>query len=187
MLLSPEITFRGLESTPAIEGKVHERVERFDRYYQRIMGCRVMIESRHRHHHKGKLYHVRIELTVPGDQLVVSREPNHNHAHEDAYAAIRDAFDAMERQLESFARRQRREIKTHETPAQMGRVGELDWDHGRIETTEGRSIYFHRNSVASDGFDELTLGVAVQYIEADGDEGPQASLVIPLEQEQVTV
>jgi ribosomal subunit interface protein len=187
MLLSPVITYRGLESTPAIEGKVRERVERFDRYYQRLLGCRVMIESRHRHHHKGKLYHVRIELTVPGDQLVVSREPNDNHAHEDAYVAIRDAFDAMERRLESFARRQRREIKTHENPAQVGRVGELDWDHGRIETAEGRSVYFHRNSVLNDGFDGLRLGIAVRYVEAEGDEGPQASLVIPLQNEQAIV
>ena len=187
MLLSPEITFRGLASTPAIEGKVRERVERFDRYYPRLMGCRVMIESRHRHHHKGKLYHVRIELTVPGDQLVVSRESDDNHAHEDVYVAIRDAFDAMERQLESFGRRRRREIKTHETPAQLGRVGELDWDHGRIETPEGRSIYFHRNSVLNDGFDVFQVGIAVRYVEAEGDEGPQASLVIPLEKEQASV
>ncbi len=159
-------------------------MDRFERYYSRIMGCRVMIESRHRHHHKGKLYHVRIDVTVPGDELVVSREPDDNHAHEDAYVAIRDAFDAMERQLESFARRQRLEIKVHETPTQSGQVGELDWDHGRIETTEGRSIYFHRNSVSNGGFDGLQVGMPVRYVEAEGDEGPQASLVIPLGSEQ---
>jgi cold shock CspA family protein len=90
----------------------------------------------------------------------------------------------MERQLESVARRQRREIKTHETQAQVRRVGELDWDHGRIETSEGRSIYFHRNSVLNDRFDGLRLGLAVRYVEAEGDEGPQASLVIPLGNEQ---
>jgi cold shock CspA family protein len=93
----------------------------------------------------------------------------------------------MERQLESFGRRRRREIKTHETPAQLGRVGELDWDHGRIETPEGRSIYFHRNSVLNDGFDVFQVGIAVRYVEAEGDEGPQASLVNPLQNEQAIV
>jgi ribosomal subunit interface protein len=184
MQLNPEITFRGLEATPAIESKVRARVERFDRYYSRIMGCRVMIESRHRHHHKGKLYHVRIDLTVPGEELVVSREPDDNHAHEDAYVAIRDAFEAMERQLESFAARQRRDVKVHEAPTQLGRVGELDWDHGRIETADGRSTYFHRNSVSSGDFDGLTVGTLVRYVETMGDEGPQASLVIPVSGEE---
>jgi ribosomal subunit interface protein len=188
MQLNPEITFRGLEPTAAIESKVRARVQRFDRYYGRVMGCRVMIESRHRHHHKGKLYHVRIDLTVPGDELVVSREPDGNHAHEDAYVAIRDAFDAMERQLESFARRQRREIKVHEEAALTGTVGELNWDHGRIETLEGRSIYFHRNSVSNGGFEGLEPGTAVRYVEAEeGDDGPKASLVIPIGRETAAV
>ena len=181
MQLTPEITFRGLEPTPALEAKVSERVERLERYHTRIMGCRVMIESHHRHHHKGKLYHVRIDLTVPGNELVVSRNPEENHAHEDAYVAIRDAFNAMERQLESFARRQRGEIKSHEELTDAGVVGELELDHGRIETADGRSIYFHCNSVQSGGFEGLDVGSPVRFVEAAGDEGPQASLVIPVE------
>ena len=180
MQLAPEITFRGLEATPTLEAKVRERVGRLERYHTRIMGCRVMIESHHRHQHKGKLYHVRIDLTVPGSELVVSRDPEENHAHEDAYVAIRDAFNAMERQLESFARRQRGDVKTHEVPSEAGVVGELEFDHGRIETSDGRSIYFHRNSVQNGGFDVLDVGSRVRYVEAAGDEGPQASLVIPL-------
>ena len=182
MQLTPEITFRGLESTPALETKVRERVDRLDRLHARIMGCRVAIESHHRHQHKGKLYHVRIDLTVPGDELVVSRAPEANHAHEDAYVAIRDAFDAMERQLESFAGRRRGEVKTHEEPTQAGQVGELELDHGRIETPDGRSIYFHRNSVLGNAFEGLELGAPVRYVETAGDEGPQASLVMPLQQ-----
>lgn len=181
MQLSPEITFRGLESTPAIEGKVRERVERLNRFYSRIMGCRVVIESHHRHQNKGKLYHVRVAVTVPGGELVVSRDPKENQAHEDAYVAVRDAFDAMERQLESFAHRQRGDVKAHETSALQGRVGELEWDHGRIETVDGRSIYFHRNSVLNDRFEVLEVGTVVRYVEASGDEGPQASAVVPLE------
>ena len=139
MQLTPEIGFRGLESTPAIETKVRMRVARLDRFYPRIMGCRVMIESHHRHHHKGKLYHVRIDLTVPGEKLVVSRDPEEHQAHEDAYVAIRDAFDAMERRLEDFARRERGDVKRHEVPDQ-GKGRELNAEYGRIGTPRGRSI-----------------------------------------------
>jgi ribosomal subunit interface protein len=187
MQFSPEITFRGLEATPALESKVRDRVERLKRYHTRIMGCRVMIESHHRHQHKGKLFHVRIDVTVPGNELVVSRDPEENHAHEDAYVAIRDAFNAMERQLESFSHRQRGEVKAHEELTDAGVIGELELDHGRIETADGRSIYFHRNSVQNGDFDGLDVGSRVRYVETMGDEGPQASLVIPLTLPEVSV
>jgi ribosomal subunit interface protein len=179
MQLTPEITFRGLASTPAIENKVRERVARLDRYYSRIMGCRVMIESLHRHLHKGKLYHARIDLTVPGSELVVSRDPEGHQAHEDAYVAIRDAFDAMERRLEDFARRQRGDVKKHEVPSH-GRVIELNNEFGRIGTLNGRSIYFHRNSVLNNGFDGLEVGSEVRYVETGGEEEPRASMVVPI-------
>jgi ribosomal subunit interface protein len=179
MQLTPEITFRGLEPTPAIESKIRARVARLDRYYPRIMSCRVIIESHHRHHRKGKLYHVRVDLTVPGSELVVRREPEAHQSHEDAYVAIRDAFDAMDRQLEDFARRQRGDVKTHEIPCH-GSVVELSADYGRIGTLNGRSIYFHRNSVVDEGFDALEVGCEVRYVETSGEEGPQASMVSPI-------
>lgn len=179
MQLTPEITFRGLASTPAVENKIQERIARLERYYSRIMGCRVMLELNHRHQHKGKLFYVRLEVTVPGRKLVVSRDPEAHQAREDVYVAIRDAFDAMERRLEDFARRQRGDIKMHESP-DRGVISELAAESGRIDTTNGRSIYFHRNSVAHDGFEGLAIGTAVEYVEASGEEGPQASMVVAL-------
>jgi len=50
-------------------------------------------------------------------------------------------------------------------------------DHGRIETSDGRSVYFHRNSVLDDLFDRLELGQEVCFCEERGDQGPQASTV----------
>jgi ribosome-associated translation inhibitor RaiA len=182
MQLNPEISFRSIDPTPAIETKVRERAARLDHVHSRILYCGVMIESQHRHHHKGRLYHVRIDVRVPGDQLAVSRDPEQDHAHEDAYVAIRDAFDAMERRLESYAHRRRGAVKAHESSTRAGRIEELVFDHGRIETDEGRSIYFHRNSVLDDAFERLEAGSPVRYVESSGDEGPQASVVIPLNQ-----
>jgi len=177
MQLEPEITFRDIEGSPAVEAKVRERLERLERHHPGIMGCRVVIEAHHRHRHQGKLFHVRVDLTVPGHELVVSRDPEQHQAHEDAYVAVRDAFDAMERQLDGLRQRQQREVKVHATPPH-GHVQHLAPDHGRILSADGRSIYFHRNSVTGDRFDQLDIGTEVRFVESAGDEGPQASTVV---------
>lgn len=178
MKLSPEITFRGIPATPALEADVLKKIEKLDRFFAHIMSCRVVVEAHHKHHHKGNIYHVRIALTVPGRELVVSRDPEQSHAHEDAYVAIRDAFDAMHRQLEDYARKLRGDVKMHEVPSH-GRIVELvsDEGFGRIETPDGRSIYFHRNSVLDADFDKLEKGQEVRFSEEQGERGPQASTV----------
>ena len=142
------------------------------------MTCRVTVESPHSHHHQGQLYHVTVDLTVPGAELVASRSNDKNHAHEDVYVAIRDAFDAAKRQLQQYKRKLKNKVKKHETPAH-GQVTELapDQDYGRIQTSDGRDIYFHRNSLVRGEYGELEVGSEVRFVEESGDEGPQASTV----------
>lgn len=179
MQLPLQITFRNMEASEAMEQNVREHAEKLDQFYDRIMGCRVMVEAQHRHHHQGTVYHVRIDLTVPGGELVVSHEREKDHAHEDVYVAIRDAFDAARRQLEDFGRRQRLEVKTHVAQAH-GRISQLypEQDYGIIETPDGREIYFHRSSVVNFDFDHLEIGKKVRYHEEMGEQGPQASSVM---------
>ncbi len=178
MQLPLEITFRNMEPSDAVEAKVRERAEKLDHFAKNIMGCRVIVEAPHKHQHKGGIYHIRIDLTVPGDELSVSREHGLDHAHEDVYVAIRDAFDAARRQLEDFERRRRGKTKTHEV-APHGRIVELvpSEDYGRIEDSNGRSIYFHRNSIVETDFDRLEIGMLVHFSEEMGDNGPQATAV----------
>jgi len=109
-----QITFRNMEPSAAVEDRVRERMKRLEQYYDRIMSCRVVVESPHRRHHQGKVFHVRIDLTLPQGELVVNREPEENHAHEDVFVAVRDAFDAMQRQVQDYVRKQRGEVKTHQ-------------------------------------------------------------------------
>jgi cold shock CspA family protein len=177
MQLPVQITFRDIPRSDAIEAAIRDKVAKLEQVYDRIMGCRVVVEAPHRHRHKGKLYHVRVDLTVPGGELVASRGPNAHHSHVDAYVAVRDAFEAARRQLEGFVRRQRRDVKTHEIPAH-GRVSQLmpTEGYGRIQTIDGQEVYFHRNSVL-DGFDKLEVGSEVRYAVEAGDQGPQASTV----------
>ena len=183
MQIPTEVTFRNMDASEAVEARVREKAAKLERFFDGVIGCHVTIEAPHRRHRKGKQYHVRIELRVPGNDIVVSRDPGDDFAHEDVYVAIRDAFDAGARRLEDYARKLRGDVKTHETPVR-GRVARLfaDRGYGFVETTDGREIYFHRNSVINGGFDKLEAGAAVQIVIAEGEspQGPQASTVRPI-------
>jgi ribosome-associated translation inhibitor RaiA/cold shock CspA family protein len=170
-----QVVFRNMEASAAVEAKIRGRAEQLERIYARIMSCRVVVEAHHRHH-QGNLYHVRVDLKVPDAEIVASREPAEHHAHEDVFVALRDAFDAVRRQLEDYARRQRGSVKSHEAPPH-GHVTELFPDHGTIEAVDGRRIYFHRNSVVDADFDKLITGAEVHFVEEAGELGPQASTV----------
>ncbi len=181
MQLPLQITFRNMAQSDTIEAQIRGRAEELDRFSDRIMGCRVVVESSHRHHRKGRIYHVRVDLTVRGGEIVVNRDPPDHHAHEDIHVAIRDAFDAVRRQLEDQMRRVRGQTKTHEV-GEHGKVLHLFADYGFIVSPDGREIYMHRNSVVGGGFDKLTVGDEVRYVvhEGEGEKGAQASTVVPV-------
>ena len=108
MLIPLQITFRGMESSEAVTARITERAKRLERYHDHITACRVVFEQANKHHHQGKLHNVRIDIKVPGSEIVVNRDK-----HEDIYVALRDAFDAAKRQVEEFGRRQRGDVKHH--------------------------------------------------------------------------
>lgn len=183
MKLPLQITFKGMPHSDAIEANVRRHAARLDRFHPRITRCDVLIEKPHRHHRKGNLYTLRIDLTIPGHEINVRREPDLDHSREDIEVAIRDAFKATVRQLEDRARRDRGHVKYHETPPH-GRIKLLfpAEGYGFIETPDGREIYFHRNSVVGDAFATLQVGAEVRYVVAEdsSDKGPQASTVTPV-------
>lgn len=107
-----QIVFHEIPSSDALVGKIRQRAEALDRLVD-IQSCRVAVERQHRRHHNGNLFKVRINLNVPGKEIVVSQAPEADHAHEDVYVAVRDAFDAVRRQLEEYLRVRRGEVKRH--------------------------------------------------------------------------
>jgi len=143
----------------------------------------VAIENPHPRHRKGNLYEVRIEVRVPGSELAVNNKPGDVHAHESVLIAVRDAFNAMERQLKRFKRQLRGEPRGREAPLQ-GKVTEIHpgENYGQIATTDGRLVYFHENSVLNRAFTELEEGDPVELVvqEDESAKGPQASTVRPI-------
>ena len=188
MRSSVQIVFEHVEHSQAIEDRVRTEVDKLEKFFDRITSGRVSVSRPQRRHHKGDAYEIRIQLSVPGaSDIVVSREPGDTKAHTDVYVAIRDAFKAARRQLQDRTRIRQDKVKTHEAPPQ-GQIVSLqpDSDHGFIASDDGREIYFHRNSVADDGFDELSVGVIVRFAEDIGEKGPQATYVRPLGKRQST-
>jgi ribosomal subunit interface protein len=106
MQIPLEIAFKNMDRSEAVEVRIRDKAEKkLERYAGRITSCRVVVEAPHRHHTHGNCYDVRIDIHVPGEELVVTREGSKDPAHTDVYVAVRDAFDAAVRQLDDHARR----------------------------------------------------------------------------------
>ncbi|WP_420196887.1 HPF/RaiA family ribosome-associated protein [Chthoniobacter flavus] len=112
-----------MTSSDAVVARIEKETEALSKFYDRMTRCHVQLEAPAQHHHHGTPFHVRIEVHVPGKELVVAHAPtcrptvaqdgdghrrkSHDFeaAHKDAYVAIRDGFRAMRRQLQDHVRR----------------------------------------------------------------------------------
>ncbi|HXJ23978.1 MAG TPA: HPF/RaiA family ribosome-associated protein [Polyangia bacterium] len=179
MQTEPQITFHHLDASPALETLIRGEIQELEQFFDGITSCRVALEASNRHR-SGGIYRVSIEVNVPREQIAVGRAPGDHPEHADAYVAVRDAFRAVRRRLEDYVRRLHGNVKTRAVPPH-GRVVHLepDLEYGRLESDDGREIYFHRHSVRG-GIERLAMGAEVRYHEEQGLKGPQASTVEPI-------
>lgn len=176
MTIYTEITFRDMEPSPAIENLVNKHVQKLESSFSQIAACRVVIEAPHKHRIRGNLFHVRIDLSTPQAELVAVRDVGMNIAHEQISVAIRDAFNAIRRQLLRHKAKLRidHHIPTTLPTGVLKKISHID-DFGIIETNDGREIYLHRNSLVTGNFDKLKIGDILRFNEELGEKGPQAS------------
>ena len=106
-----EVTFRGMPPSTSVQEAIQQWVGRLEHAYGQIQHCSVVISQPHQHQRHGKLFHVHVDLTVPGRDIAVSREPARGDDHENVYVAIADAFRAARRQLQDHAQIQRGQVK----------------------------------------------------------------------------
>ena len=178
MQTQPQVSFDDLPVDEAVRDAALDHVTQLDRLSDRITGCHVVIGQPHRHRRQGRLYSVRVDVVMPGGEIVVNRDHHLDHAHEDVFVALRDAFDAARRQVEDRVRRLRGVEKTHRPRAQ-GRISQFFplQGYGFIVAADGREIYFHRNALPDPEFHAADVGSPVFFSEEEGDAGPQASAV----------
>ena len=143
MKAQPEVTFRNLQPKDWIEEDIRHRLEKLASYCPDIISSRVLVEISHRHQRGGKRFHVRIDLSVPGDTVVVSHAPTlrglpgdlgetvpakqaeFEAPRKDVRLVIREAFDIARRQLQDYARRHRGAVKAHQRPPRGRVVGSV--------------------------------------------------------------
>jgi ribosome-associated translation inhibitor RaiA len=104
-----QIHLLDMPRSDAVEAKIRERAEQLSRFSPDVQKFDVWVQSPHGHHRKGKLYEVRIRLTVPGEEIDIDLQPK----KDDVYVSIREAFDAARRKLEDYERRRRGKVKAH--------------------------------------------------------------------------
>lgn len=168
-----QITMHDIPRSDALDAHIREKAAKLEEFHPRITSCRVTVEELRKHHRQGRHFQVRVDVRVPGREIVANRDH-----HEDVYVALRDAFEAAQRQLEDVARQMRGDVKQHEVP-RHGRIARLfaEEGYGFIVESDGRELYFSRDNVMQPTFDQLTPGTEVQYIEEVSDEGPQAKRI----------
>ena len=178
MQTQPQVSFDDIPIDEAVRDAALRHIDELEATYDRITGCHVVVAQPHRHHREGRLYSVRVDLIVPGAEIVVNRNHPLDHAHEDVFVAMRDSFDAARRRLEDHVRHLRGAEKSH-THRAVGRVTQIFplQGYGFLETPDGREIYFHQHALSENDFRMVDVGSTVHFSEEEGDEGPQAAHV----------
>lgn len=99
MELPLQITYRGVDPSEPLSRLIHKEGTKLDTFFSRIVSCRVLVERDALHHREGAPYHVRVDLGVPGNELMTDttdKEPK---------VAVRDAFRRARRRLQAYADR----------------------------------------------------------------------------------
>lgn len=176
------VTFRNTHVRPDIENLVRHEATKLERYGRKLVSCRVAIEEPQRHQRAGSRYRVRLEVGAGlARPIVVTRDPEDVEMHRDLRTIVLHVFRAARRQMQASLERVRgserapaepRGLVERLVPHSAGTDG-----YGFLRSLDGRTIYFHQNSVLN-GFDRLAIGTEVRFEEEDGEEGPQASTVV---------
>lgn len=183
-----QITFLDFPESDAVWLAVQKRVDKLERFFTGIVRCEVVISCPHRHRHADRLYHVQIHIAMPGEDIIISHDPEKNESHRDIYVAIRDSFRAAERQLQDKIKILRHYVKSHQpnanegTNTNEGKVSKVfvDDGYGFLSTTDGREIYFGDRSFKKGNFADVKIGQRIRFFETPGEKGPLANSVTML-------
>lgn len=179
-----QIAFKNMASSEFLEQLIRDRVERLQRFHPHITGARVVVEVPHRSPESGKTpIGIAVEIDVPGHSAIVAKgEQDRREMKGDQSAVINRVFEAAERQLEQTAAIKNREVKNHgAADGDTGIVVRLfpEENYGFVEVKDSPDLYFSRDVVAADAFDEIKVGTVVHVTPAasEGPMGPQASSI----------
>lgn len=164
----------GFTESPSIASAVESHLESLEKTNNQLMSCHVVISKPHRKQQHGNTYQVKVRLHMAGKQIIIDKDPGKNHAHEDVYVAIRDAFLAAKRKVEEFSRIREGRVKERVRPMHAKVLRIIPGDEcGFLISEDRREIYFHKNALINEHFDNLKVGQEVRFSEMMGENGPQ--------------
>lgn len=175
MQLPLQIANQGVDLSTAEMDTIRDAAGKLESFWDHVISCRVLVSMPRRRGQTGRRYNVRVDLKVPGSELVIKRQ-----SHDQLLDAVQDAFQVAARRLQDQVRKLREVVPDRATS--RGTVTRLlPWEgYGFITTPEDRELYFARTSVIDGGFDRLEEGMEVRFAEEQGEKGPQASTVAPV-------
>jgi len=178
----PQIEFQGIEPSVDRHGKIIRQIERLEERYGRATACRVVVKGPGGRHQTGGLYEINVHLVLPDKrEVAIERTPHLDERFQDFDFALNDTFKRTRRRLQDQVRRMRGKVKHHAgAPSAVVKKIMASEGYGFLEASDGREIYFHRNSVQDADFDDLKPGMRVSFTEEEGKDGPQASRLTPI-------
>ncbi len=171
----PQITIKDIPSSDAVEEHIREEIDKISQRYGSIISCHVLVEPRGKNKQQGKLHNVRIRIGIPNKELAANHDEEEN-----LYLCIRQTFDSMKRQLDEYFAQLRNKVKSHRELVQ-GEIARL-FSEGRygfiVTPATDEDFYFNSDNLVSHlKFEQLEVGMPVQFVEAVGTDGPQAHRV----------
>lgn len=175
----PVISYRNIDSSPAVAAIVEKRIAALERISGRLTGCDVVIEAPQKRKVHGRVFRVHLNLHMPGPDLAVSRSVSHGSATDNVLLAVNRAFSAAEKALKKRKKTMGRVEVKHHPPVLHGAVSQLEAElgYGYIRADDGREVYFQRDGLTSDNWDAIAAGTRVRFREMDGEKGPFAAAV----------
>jgi ribosome-associated translation inhibitor RaiA len=97
MKLPLDLRFIGLKPSEAVESAVHARIGHLESLCPDVTAWRVTVQQQHAPDTQGRPFAVRVEVILPRQEVAFTRVHD-----EDVYVALRDAFDAARRNMETL-------------------------------------------------------------------------------------
>lgn len=178
MQTQPTVSFDGIAVDDLVRSAALTHIERLERMCHDILGCHVILSQPHRHRRRGRLWSARIDIVMPGVDIIVNRTHPRDQSHEDPLVALREAFAVARRRLEVHLREHRGDVGNLR-PHDDGRILRVvpQAGYGFIKAADGREIYFQATSITGCGLHDVLPGMPVRFTVEDGDDGSRATWV----------
>lgn len=163
-----ELSFHNMEKSEALETLARDRAAELEEIFDHIISCRIAIEVSHKKQSGDmRSARVRVEVSVPNNTFIAEAKPrDEDFQPNDAYAAVDDAFDKLDRQLRDFVDKLGEHRDTRFPTGPNAVVARLDPNNrdGYVEMSDGQEVYFKAKSLNDLQFDDLSAGDEVNVV-----------------------